>query len=115
MVLIYPTTSFVKAAKKLMKKYSSFGNDLKEFEKSLIKNPFIGTDLGGGLRKIRLSIKSKNKGKRGGARVITFIASTSEDIVHLLFVYDKSERDNIEDKELTELLESNGLNTNKTN
>ena len=37
----------------------------------LEQNPLLGTDLGDGLRKVRMKITSKGKGKSGGARVIT--------------------------------------------
>ena len=35
-------------------------------------NPQSGVDLGGGLRKVRMAIGSKGRGKSHGARVITF-------------------------------------------
>lgn len=74
-------------------------------------NPVMGIDLGRGLRKIRMTITSKGKGKSSGARVITLVtiheANSTE--VMLLAIYDKSERDNITDKELSELLKRNGL------
>ena len=74
-------------------------------------NPNLGTDLGGGLRKIRMSIASKGRGKSGGARVITFsvIISVEETEVNLLTIYDKSERESISRAEIEHLLEKNGL------
>ena len=53
--------------------------------------------------KIRVAIKSKGKGKSGGARVITYMIAVRED-VYLLTVFDKSEKENISDQELQELL-----------
>ena len=45
----------------------------------------------------------KSKGKSGGARLITnFIISDST--VYLLSIYDKSEKENLTDKELNDLL-----------
>lgn len=74
-------------------------------------NPNLGTDLGGGLRKIRMSIASKGRGKSDGARVITFsvIISVEETEVNLLTIYDKSERESISRAEIEHLLEKNGL------
>lgn len=74
-------------------------------------NPQLGTDLGGGLRKIRMRIASKGKGKSGGARVITFtvIVAVDETEVNLLYIYDKAERSNITAKEIDALLHKNGL------
>ena len=71
-------------------------------------NPFEGVDLGMGVRKVRMSIKSKGKGKSGGARVITYsLTADDEDInLTLLTIYDKSERSAISDKEIKDLLKS---------
>jgi hypothetical protein len=48
-------------------------------------------------------IATRGKGKRGGARVITNFV-ISETTVYLLSIYDKSERDTISEKEISELL-----------
>lgn len=103
--------SFKKEAKRLNKKYASFSNDYEKLIIELETNPAIGTDLGDGLRKIRMQITSKGKGKSGGARVITFtvIASVDESEVYLLFIYDKSERSNITKTELKNLMKDEHL------
>ena len=64
--------------------------DFSNFLDKLEKNPFQGSELGKGLRKIRMAITSKGKGKSGGARVITVtaIVSVDETNVTLLTVYD---------------------------
>ena len=79
--------------------------------KELLENPETGIDLGHGIHKVRMAIKSKGKGKSGGARVITVIIALSqtEKQIGLHFIYDKSERENISDKELQEILKQNGL------
>jgi hypothetical protein len=59
--------------------------------------------LGNHCFKIRIAIASKGKGKSGGARVIVHVVVTDK-VVFLLDIYDKSERDNISEKELVELL-----------
>lgn len=63
-----------------------------------------GTPLGRNCYKIRLAVSSKGRGKSGGARIITNIV-ISEETVYLLSIYDKSEKENLTDKELLELLE----------
>jgi len=68
------THTFKKDAKPLLKKYKS-----------------LKTDLAGLF------------GKSGGARVITYVKITS-DKVFLLAIYDKSDKEDISDKELNELL-----------
>ena len=76
-----------------------------------MKNPYQGADLGRGLRKVRMAISAKGKGKRGGARVITLIVSYAEDEaeIGLLYIYDKSERETLTDNELTDILRQNAL------
>ena len=89
----------------------SLKQDLTILAAELMQNPDMGTDLGNGLHKVRMSIASKGKGKRGGARVITLIATLSkeEKEIGLHFIYDKSERENITDKELQAVLKDNGI------
>ena len=61
--------------------------------------------MGGGVRKVRMSIKSKGKGKSGGDREITFnyLLDDENRDIKLMTVYDKSERETISDKEIIEL------------
>ena len=66
--------------KKLSKKYSSLKNDLKKFEDDLSRNPKQGTSLGNNTYKIRLAIKSKGKGKSGGAIIITYVITKNLEI-----------------------------------
>lgn len=103
--------SFEKALKRLDKRYVSIVNDYAALLTELHANPQLGTDLGGGLRKIRMRIASKGKGKSGGARVITFtvIVAVDETEVNLLYIYDKAERSTVTAAELDELLLKNGL------
>lgn len=50
-----------------------------------------------------MAITSKQKGKSGGARVITCVKIVKEKVV-LLSIYDKKEQDSISDKEIDKLL-----------
>ena len=97
--------TFQKQAKRLAKRYKSFPQDLQKLVNQLKENATLGTSLGGNVYKIRLAIASKKKGKSGGARVITnFVVIDST--IYLLTIYDKSEQENLTDKELNELLKS---------
>lgn len=58
-----PSPDFVKGVKTLAKRYPSLKTDLQELRNSLEQNPDQGIDLGGGLRKIRMNIRSKGRGK----------------------------------------------------
>jgi len=97
------TSKFKRKAKALLKKYPSFKQELEELINALEADPTQGTSIKHNCYKIRLSIKSKGKGKSGGARVITHLHVT-DTTVYLLYIYDKSEQDNISDKELLELI-----------
>jgi len=94
---------FDRQLKRLAKKYHSLKNDLAELGKQLTENPAMGKPIGQDCYKIRIAISSKGKGKSGGARIIThvYVAGTT---LYMLAIYDKSEQDNISDKELNEML-----------
>ena len=66
--------------------------DMEAFASSLERDPFQGTELTPGVRKIRMAITSKGGGKSGGARVITYNVLTTEQDgkVYLMEIYDKS-------------------------
>lgn len=95
--------NFEKEAKRLRKKFTSLPSDLLHLIEQLETDPFIGTALKGGFYKIRLAIKSKGKGKRGGARVITHV-KIIQNKVFLVSIYDKSEQSDISEDELNRLL-----------
>ena len=96
---ILPTPGFKRELKKLSKKYSSLKIDLSELFVSLEKDPTLGQPLGNNCFKIRMAISSKNRGKSGGARIITYVQIVDETIF-LLSIYDKSDTDTITDDEL---------------
>lgn len=95
---------FERQAKRLIRKYPSLKYELLELVQKLKQNPEQGIALGNRCFKIRIAIASKGKGKSGGARVISNIVVT-DNTVYLLSIYDKSEKDNLSDKELKELLQ----------
>ena len=76
---------------------------MQELNDHLAQNPKLGTSLGNDTYKIRVTIKSKGKGKSGGARVITYIIAEEKDI-YLLTIYDKSKLENVSDKVLQQLI-----------
>lgn len=92
---IIATIAFLKSAKPLAKRYKSFNEDYKVLIEELTANPKMGTDLGEGYRKVRMAIRSKGKGKSGGSRVITLDMVERNGNLYLLYIYDKSEADNI--------------------
>ena len=102
---VIATDPFDKQVKQLSKKYQSLKNDLAPLFDSLEDNPQQGKSLGKHCYKIRLAIKSKGKGKSGGARLITYVKIIDSN-VYLLALYDKSDKENLTDKELSQLLKN---------
>jgi len=112
-VTLHLHDEFKRQFRRLSKKYRSLIDDLEIFQKELQENPLQGVDLGSGVRKIRMTIASKGKGKSGGARVLTLnvlvgdIGGRTEpddtkgdeeiDVI-LLTIYDKNEIDNVSDE-----------------
>lgn len=97
------TENFKKEAKRLIKKYASLRTEILELGKELAENPTTGIPLGNDVYKIRLGVASKNKGKAGGARVITFVKIIDE-TVYLLSIYSKGEIDSLTDYEIINLI-----------
>lgn len=117
----YYTPEFLRSVKKLNKKYHTLADDLTDFQQEFVSNPNIGVDLGSGYRKIRVSISGKGKGKKGGARIITFelYVKLVEDETGVLLVdlYDKNEITNMPEevytyiaKQYVERQNTNGIN-----
>ncbi len=88
---------FEKEIKGLASKFTSLKTDIGELFSLLKEDPFQGISLGNDCYKIRLAIKSKGKGKSGGARVITCVKVINQR-VYLLSIYDKSEKEDITQK-----------------
>ena len=104
--------SFDRDVKRLARHYHSLRDDLRQLARQLLENPLQGADLGGGIRKIRLAITSKQSGKRGGARVIIHIellTGMHEGTICFLALYDKSAQSSISDKIIRELLKEAGI------
>lgn len=100
---IFTIPPFDRQLKRLFKKFPSLKQDFSDFLDDLEKNPIQGNDLGKNCYKVRFKISSKNKGKSGGARVITNVLVTKE-AVYLLTIYNKGDQDTLSIKELEELL-----------
>lgn len=108
-VSVVTAPSFLVAAKKLLKKYKSLRVELAALEKLLLAKPDLGTSLGNNAYKIRLAIRSKQQGKSGGARVITYletvvVADSATQTVNLIYIYDKADTATISQKELAALM-----------
>ena len=108
-VSVVTAPSFLLAARKLLKKYPSLKSDLALPETQLLAKPDAGTPLGQNAYKIRLAIRSKGRGKSGGARVITHLETVlltdeTTQTVSLLYIYDKADTASITQRELKDLI-----------
>lgn len=108
---VLPTATFRRQAKRFVKKYRSLKSEIAILIQNLHREPQKGTPLGSDAYKIRLAVKSKQRGKSGGMRVITYVEAivvedqTSND-VYLLTIFDKSETASISDSEIQEMIKA---------
>lgn len=102
------TPIFEKYYKKYIRKNLSLKSQISKLESELIANPETGVSLGNNLYKLRLANRAKNKGKRAGYRIITYLIIRSERnvIINLLIIYDKSDIEDISKEELLSLIKS---------
>jgi hypothetical protein len=110
-VITRPTVHFQKEFKRLLKKYPSLKGELATLRDGLRRTPRTGRSLGNNTYKIKLAIKSKGKGKSGGARVISYIETeligiVENNMVNLIDIYDKSELDSISKQEIEQLIKN---------
>ncbi len=108
MARVITSQHFVRELKQLAKKYPSLRLEYWALIQSLESNPLQGTPLGKNCFKIRLAIASKGRGKSGGGRVITCVKIV-DDLVYLLSIYDKAEKETLADRDLDKLLRELGL------
>lgn len=85
------------------KKWYSLGltdDNLRDLQEELLKNPKAGDVIQGtgGIRKIRIPMESRGKGKRGGARVI-YVDIELKETIYFINVYTKDEKDDLTDEE----------------
>lgn len=83
-------------------------SDLNDLIQTLKGKPDFGFPVGSNIYKIRFAVTSKRKGKSGGARIITYLVTEHKEI-YLVYIYDKSQLENITKEQILELLKSAGL------
>ena len=110
-ITISVSDDFAKEAKRLDKKYPSFKQDYKDFLVSIKNNPLQGDEITKNIRKIRMAIKAKGKGKSGGARVITFNILTDIENGHVVFLllYDKEDASTVKVNVVKQLVRDMGF------
>ena len=110
-IIVSVSDDFAKEAKRLAKKYPSFKQDYKDFLVSIKNNPLQGDEITKNIRKIRMAIKAKGKGKSGGARVITFniLTDVENGQVVLLLLYDKEDASTVKVNVVKQLVRDMGF------
>lgn len=110
-ITISVSDDFAKEAKRLAKKYPSFKQDYKDFLLSIKNNPLQGDEITKNIRKIRMAIKAKGKGKSGGARVITFniLTDIKNGQVVFLLLYDKEDASTVKVNVVKQLVRDMGF------
>ncbi|MBE5320275.1 type II toxin-antitoxin system RelE/ParE family toxin [Pedobacter sp. MR2016-19] len=100
--------NFEREVKKIFKKHRGIKSDLLKLVNDLEVNPELGTHLGQNIYKIRLSISGTNKGKSGGARVITYVIVIDK-IVYLSEIYLKSDHSTVNIQDVIQRLKDAGI------
>lgn len=94
---------FKTAYKRLKKRHKSLEADFERLLLSLQENPYQGVEILDDIRKIRMNITSKGRGKSGGARVIIRVRIVMDEL-QLLYIYDKADFENVSDSYLRDIL-----------
>lgn len=102
---------FTSDFKRLHKRYRGILKDYEAFLDSLRENPLQGVKIAPHVRKVRMAISDKGRGKSGGARVITFdtLVSDQNGKLYLLLIYDKADTSNVKMNVVREIIKEMGL------
>jgi mRNA-degrading endonuclease RelE of RelBE toxin-antitoxin system len=94
---VKPTPEFKRDLKPLAKKYKTLKQTIQQLEFELIENPYLGESYGHGIYKVRISDKSRGKGKSGGFRVLYYHLNITKDGIEMLLlnIFDKTETSTI--------------------
>jgi hypothetical protein len=101
------TPEFAKAVKNLIKRFRFILKDLETLERELSSGEVKAVELGRNCYKARLQNSSIPTGKSGGFRIIYFYKK--ETTIYLLYIYSKTDLENIDETRLIEILKNNGL------
>lgn len=102
-LIIKDTNTFNKAVKNLKKKYAHIESDYMNFVNSIETIDDLGVNLGNNIYKVRIKNSDKKSGKSSGYRLISYL-KLIEDELYLMYIYDKSEIENINEKEIDKFI-----------
>ena len=92
-----------KSYKKLSKHYKNINNDVDNFLNSINSKDDLGIEIKSNIFKVRIKNSDKNKGKSAGYRLISYLTIV-ENQLQLLYIYDKSEIENLTENEIDKLI-----------
>jgi hypothetical protein len=102
--MIEYSDNFLQEAKKLSKKYKRLKSDLQGAVDEIETRKDLGTPLGYGLYKKRVTNSSIPTGKSGGFRIIIY--QKIEDSIVLISIYSKTQKETLTDEELKAVLKA---------
>jgi len=106
---IEETETFTRAVKKLQKRFKNIQEDCNEFTQKINITDDLGTHLGSGIYKVRIANSNKQSGKSSGYRLISYLKLIDKKL-YFMYIYDKSDLDNISEKEIDTLVKKTILN-----
>ena len=100
------TPSFKSCIRRLEKRYPNIKDDVRVAIHALLQEPRLGVVIpgGSGVRKLRVRSSDLQRGKRGGFRLLYSLDERSQLIIYLVFIYAKSDREDVTRKELQDLM-----------
>ena len=104
-IVIKDTETFNKSVKHLKKRFKNIENDCNNFINSIEYENDLGVHLGKGIYKVRIANSNKNSGKSGGYRLISYLKLIESELF-LLYIYDKSDLENLSENEIDSLVVS---------
>jgi mRNA-degrading endonuclease RelE of RelBE toxin-antitoxin system len=100
--------SFKRAVKQFKKRYPNVTSDVSRAIQQLQDTPDAGDVIRGGkgTRKFRVENSDINKGKSGGYRMLYYVVDHPANVIYMITLYAKSDREDIPKNEVIELLKA---------
>ncbi len=100
------TSPFKSCVRHLGKRYPHIKDDVRVAVNTLLQEPRLGIVIpgGSGVRKLRVRNSDVRRGKSGGYRLLYLVDEQPEPTLRLVFIYSKSDREDVTRQELQGLL-----------